>query len=50
MTTGVIQKDSALNNWQIEETKKGLGEADRGDFASERDVQEILRRWTQPAD
>jgi predicted transcriptional regulator len=34
--TEAIQKNVALKDWQIEEVKKGVAEADRGDFASDR--------------
>jgi len=37
----------ALAQWQIEEIKKGLEEADRGEFASDEEVEEVLRRWTR---
>jgi len=36
----------ALNDWQIEEIKRGVAEADRGDFASEQDVERMLTKWT----
>jgi predicted transcriptional regulator len=36
----------AANEWQIEEIKKGLAEADSGDFASEEQVRRTLSRWT----
>jgi RHH-type transcriptional regulator, rel operon repressor / antitoxin RelB len=38
-----------LNEWQIEEIKKGMAEADRGDFASDADVERSLKRWTRRA-
>jgi RHH-type rel operon transcriptional repressor/antitoxin RelB len=40
---------TTLNEWQIEETKKALLEADRGEFASEKDVQQTIKRWKQRA-
>ena len=40
-----IQTDAALNEWQIEEIKKGVAEAERGDFASEKEVQQTIRKW-----
>jgi len=40
-----IQKDAALNDWQIEEIKKGVAEAERGDFATEKEVQQTIRKW-----
>jgi predicted transcriptional regulator len=33
--------------WQIEEIKKGLDEADRGEFASDEEVEQVLTRWTR---
>ncbi len=31
--------------WQIEEIKRGIEEADSGDFASDREVHETLAKW-----
>lgn len=39
----------ALNEWQIEEIKKGLREADAGDFASDREMEETVGKWTRRA-
>jgi len=36
-----------LEKWQIEEIKKGLGEADRGEFASDEEVEQSLKRLTR---
>jgi RHH-type transcriptional regulator, rel operon repressor / antitoxin RelB len=36
-----------LEEWQIEEIKKGLDEADRGEFASDEEVEQLLKRWTR---
>ncbi len=44
-----IREYVTLNNWQIEETVKAASEADRGDFASEADVQRTLKKWTSRA-
>ena len=44
--TEAIQKNVALNDWQIEEVKKGVAEADRGDFATDKDVEQTLTNWT----
>lgn len=38
-----------LNAWQIEEIKKGLEEADRGDFATDAEVERSVKRWTRRA-
>jgi predicted transcriptional regulator len=37
----------ALAQWQIEEIKKGLAEADRGEFASDEEVEELVKRRTR---
>lgn len=44
-----IREYVELNNWQIQETKKALEEADRGDFASEADVQRTIKKWARRA-
>ena len=44
-----IREYVALNNWQIEETIKALAEADRGDFASDKEVHRALTKWTRRA-
>jgi RHH-type transcriptional regulator, rel operon repressor / antitoxin RelB len=40
-----IREYVALNEWQIEEIKKGVAEADRGEFATEKDVKQVLNKW-----
>jgi RHH-type rel operon transcriptional repressor/antitoxin RelB len=40
-----IREYVALNEWQIEEIKKGLAEAERGEFATEKDVTQVLNKW-----
>jgi RHH-type transcriptional regulator, rel operon repressor / antitoxin RelB len=44
-----IREYVALNEWQIEETKKAIVEANRGDFASEKEVQQTLKKWARRA-
>jgi RHH-type transcriptional regulator, rel operon repressor / antitoxin RelB len=44
-----VREYIALNEWQIEETKKALAEADRGEFASEKEVQQTMKKWTRRA-
>jgi RHH-type rel operon transcriptional repressor/antitoxin RelB len=34
-----------INEWQIEEMKEAVKEADAGDFASEREVQAVFNKW-----
>jgi predicted transcriptional regulator len=33
------------NEWQIDEIRAGLKEADAGDFAAEKDVSALARKW-----
>jgi predicted transcriptional regulator len=44
-----IREYVALNQWQIGETQKAVTEANRGDFASEKEVQQTLEKWTRRA-
>ena len=44
-----IREYVALNDWQVEETKKAIKEADSGDFASDTDVNRTLKKWTRGA-
>jgi predicted transcriptional regulator len=44
-----IQEFVTLNEWQIDEIKKALVEADRGDFSGDKEVQQTLKRWTRRA-
>jgi predicted transcriptional regulator len=34
-----------INEWQIEETRKALAEADRGEFASPEEVNRVLAKY-----
>ena len=36
-----------LNNWQIKEIKKAIIEADRDEFASDKEVQQVFARLTR---
>jgi RHH-type rel operon transcriptional repressor/antitoxin RelB len=44
-----IQEYVSVNEWQINEIKKGLAEADAGDFATEAEMQQTIRRLTRRA-
>ena len=44
-----IQEYVSVNEWQINEIKKGLAEADAGDFATEGEVQQVMKKWTRRA-
>ncbi len=35
----------SLSDWQLEEIRAGLAEADRGEFATDQEVQQVLTRW-----
>jgi len=43
-----IREYVRVNEWQILETQKALAEADRGEFASPKDVRRVLNKWTNP--
>jgi RHH-type transcriptional regulator, rel operon repressor / antitoxin RelB len=38
-----------LNEWQITEIKSALKEADASDFASDKEVQTVMKRWRRGA-
>jgi RHH-type rel operon transcriptional repressor/antitoxin RelB len=44
-----IREYVLLNEWQIAEIQKSLGEAERDDFASEQDVVKVVSKWTRRA-
>jgi RHH-type rel operon transcriptional repressor/antitoxin RelB len=44
-----IRECVSLNDWQIAEIKKGIAEADRGDFASDKEVERTVKKWTSRA-
>jgi RHH-type rel operon transcriptional repressor/antitoxin RelB len=44
-----VREYVALNEWQIEETKRAIREADEGDFASDADVHRVLKKWKRRA-
>jgi len=44
-----IREYVALNEWQIEEIKKGVREADAGNFATEEEVRAMRKKWKRRA-
>jgi RHH-type rel operon transcriptional repressor/antitoxin RelB len=44
-----IQEYVSVNEWQIGEIKKAVAAADRGEFASAKQVEQGLKRWTRRA-
>ena len=45
-----IQEFVDLNEWQLQEIKTALAEADAGDFASAKELRKTLRKWDVNAD
>lgn len=41
-----IREYVQVNEWQIEEIKKGLAEAHRGEFARDAQVRRTMNKWT----
>ena len=44
-----IREFVGLNEWQIEEIKKGVREADAGNFATEEEVTAMRKKWKRRA-
>jgi predicted transcriptional regulator len=44
--SAVVGTRGSLHDWQIEEIRRGIEEADRGEFASDEEVRELLKAWT----
>jgi RHH-type transcriptional regulator, rel operon repressor / antitoxin RelB len=44
-----IEEFVSVNEWQINEIKKAIAAADRGEFASDEEVEQRLKRWTRRA-
>ena len=42
-----IREYVTLNEWQIGEIRKALGEVDRCEFASAQEVQRTLKKWAR---
>jgi RHH-type rel operon transcriptional repressor/antitoxin RelB len=40
-----IREFVELNEWQIQQTRAALAEAKAGDFASDKDVQALAKKW-----
>jgi len=41
-----IENYIQLNEWQISETVKALEEADKGNFASDKEVSDLFNKWS----
>ena len=49
LASEAIREYIDVNEWQIAEIKKGLQEADRGDFATDEELQKVIDKWTRNA-
>jgi predicted transcriptional regulator len=43
----MIRERLNLNDWQVEEIRKGVAEADAGDFATPDEVALVVNKWTR---
>lgn len=46
LVTKAVEDFVALNAWQIETIEAGIAAADRGDFASDAEVERVRRKFT----
>ena len=37
----------SMRQWQVDEIKKAIAEADAGEFASDEEVEELFAKWTR---
>jgi len=44
-----VREYVALNEWQIEEIKQGLREADAGDFETDEEMEQAIAKWVRSA-
>ena len=42
-----IREYVTLNDWQVAEITKAIAEADRGEFATDSEVQRVMKKWTR---
>ena len=49
MAAEAIREFVDINEWQLQEIKTALAEADAGDFASAKELKKTLRKWGVPA-
>ena len=47
LASEAIQKYIEVNEWQIQEIQAAIEEADRGEFATEKEVNNIFDKWTK---
>ena len=44
-----IREFVELNEWQIQEIEKAVEEADRGEFATDKEVAKVMKKWSNHA-
>jgi RHH-type rel operon transcriptional repressor/antitoxin RelB len=44
-----IREYVSVNEWQIAQIKKGIEQADRGEFATEAEVKRVRNKWARRA-
>jgi predicted transcriptional regulator len=47
LASEAIQKYIEINEWQIQEIQAAIEEADRGEFASDEEVNNIFNKWAK---
>ena len=47
LASEAIKKYIETNEWQIQEIQAAIKEADRGEFASDEEVNNIFNKWTK---
>lgn len=47
VVTRALEEFVAQEAWQIEEIRRGIAEADAGDFASDEEVEAVFAKWTR---
>lgn len=50
LASEAIREYIELNAWQVNEIRSAISEADAGDFASNRDVNQVLEKWDVDGD
>ena len=46
IVTRAVESYLAVQDWQIEEIRRGLAEADAGEFAPAEDVEAVFKKWS----
>ena len=49
LAADAIRSYIELQEWQVQEIKAGVEEADAGEFASDKEVQAVIAKWSRNA-